>query len=141
MQEVQYIKKLELNVIEESQLIKNEMIQDESAEQPIKNKTESKIEALINLIKNSNKFKPPLKDDSFHQNTFYQKTNEEYIKKEKLINQALDKINKGLPLIKYHYTNQLGQQCKVIMSSDLKEITWLYDTNNSGGIIKEFFRK
>jgi len=26
MQEVQYIKKLELNVIEESQLIKNEMI-------------------------------------------------------------------------------------------------------------------
>lgn len=27
------------------------------------------------------------------------------------------------------------------MSSDLKEITWEYDAENSGGIIKEFFRK
>ena len=47
------------------------MIQDESAEKPIKNKTLCKIEALINQIKNSNKFKPPLQDNSFHQNTFY----------------------------------------------------------------------
>ena len=28
-----------------------------------------------------------------------------------------------------------------MISSDLKEITWEYDTKNSGGAIKEFFRK
>ena len=42
----------------------------------MKNLTLGKIEALINQIKNSNKFKPPLIDDSFHQNTFNKKSRE-----------------------------------------------------------------
>jgi hypothetical protein len=42
-----------------------------------KNKTLNKIQTLINQIKNSNKFKPPLVDNSFHLNPLYLQTKED----------------------------------------------------------------